>query len=263
MRKIILSVWINTIILLLFSFPEDLYSTSGCDEDCIKCHSITQSEASEILKTLKVTDAKVLNIEMSPLKGLWEVSFEREGKRGVFYIDFSKRYVVSGSIIEVKTTTNKTHERLSLAPVNYIPQYKIPLDDALVIGNKNAKKRVIIFTDPDCPFCGRLHNEIKKIAEARRDISFYIKLFPLKIHKEAYSKSKSILCEKSLRLLEDNFEGKGVPLPPRCEGKEIDENIRLASRLGISGTPTIIMPDGRVFVGFFTSERLIGLIDSK
>lgn len=104
---------------------------------------------------------------------------------------------------------------------------------------------------------------MKKIIEKRKDIAFYMKLFPLvRIHPQAYEKSKTILCEKSLKLLEDAYEGKQLP-KPKCEAKEIDENIKLGAELGISGTPTIIMPDGRVIPGYISEDKLIGLIDSK
>jgi thiol:disulfide interchange protein DsbC len=104
---------------------------------------------------------------------------------------------------------------------------------------------------------------MKKVIEKRKDIAFYIKLYPLvSIHPSAYEKSKTILCKKSLKLLEDAYEGKQLP-KPTCEAKEIDENIKLASEFGISGTPTIIMPNGKVFIGFRNAEQLIGLIDSN
>lgn len=259
MKRIILLSFI-TVVFLLITFSRIAYSTSGCDENCTKCHSLDTGDAAEILRGMKITDVKILDIQLSPLKGLWEINVEKEGKRGVFYIDFSKKFIVSGSIIEVKTSINKTQEKLSQSPVNHISQKKIPLKDALVLGNKKSSKRVIVFTDPDCPFCKKLHAELKKIVETKKDIAFYIKLFPLQMHKDAYSKSKAILCEKSLKLLEDSFEGKQLP-KPKCEANEIDANIKLASKLGITGTPTIIMPDGRVFQGFFTAEKLLALID--
>ncbi len=104
---------------------------------------------------------------------------------------------------------------------------------------------------------------MKKVIEKRKDIAFYIKLYPLvSIHPSAYEKSKTILCEKSLKLLEDAYEGNPLP-KPTCEAKEIDVNIKLAAELGISGTPTIIMPKGRVIIGFRTAEELMDLIDSN
>lgn len=100
---------------------------------------------------------------------------------------------------------------------------------------------------------------MKKIVEERKDIAFYIKLFPLKIHPGAYEKSKAIACENSLALLEDAFDKKPLP-KPKCETPVIDENIKLAEKLAISSLPALILPDGRVIVGYRDSKTLINLI---
>ena len=96
------------------------------------------------------------------------------------------------------------------------------------------------------------------IAE-RKDIAFYIKLYPLPMHKEAYAKAKAIVCEKSLALLEKAFEQKPLP-KPKCETSAIDENIKLAAKLGISGTPALILPDGRLIPGYKDAKSIISLI---
>ena len=100
---------------------------------------------------------------------------------------------------------------------------------------------------------------MKKTIEERKDIAFYIKLYPLKIHPEAYEKSKVILCEKSLALLEAAHEKKPLP-KPSCETTVIDENIKLAEKLGITSLPSIVLPDGRVFPGYRDAKSLIELI---
>jgi protein-disulfide isomerase len=100
---------------------------------------------------------------------------------------------------------------------------------------------------------------MKKVIEKRKDIAFYIKMFPLKIHPGAYEKAKAIVCEKSLALLGDAFEKKQLP-KPKCETSVIDENLKLAEKLGISGAPALIMPDGRVISGYREADALIQLI---
>ncbi len=100
---------------------------------------------------------------------------------------------------------------------------------------------------------------MKKILGERKDIAFYIKLYPLKNHPEAYEKSKSIVCEKSVALLEDAFEKKPIP-KSRCETSAIDENIKLAEKQGITSVPSVILPDGRVFPGYKDARSLIQLI---
>ena len=103
---------------------------------------------------------------------------------------------------------------------------------------------------------------MKKVIKERKDIAFYIKLYPLPMHKDAYAKAKAIVCEKSLSLLEEAFEKKPLPAP-KCETTAIDDNIKLAQKLGITGTPAIIMPDGRLIPGYLEADALIKQIDKK
>jgi len=100
---------------------------------------------------------------------------------------------------------------------------------------------------------------MKKVIEARKDIVFYIKLFPLKIHPAAYEKSKAILCEKSLELLEDAFNKKTLP-KPSCQTSAVDETMALAQRLGITGTPASVLPDGRLISGSVDFKILLNMI---
>jgi thiol:disulfide interchange protein DsbC len=100
---------------------------------------------------------------------------------------------------------------------------------------------------------------MKKVVEKRKDIAFFIKMFPLKMHPGSYEKAKAIVCEKSLTLLDDAFAKKQLP-KPKCETSVIDENIKLAEQLGISGTPALIMPDGKVIPGYRQADALIELV---
>jgi thiol:disulfide interchange protein DsbC len=103
---------------------------------------------------------------------------------------------------------------------------------------------------------------MKKVITERKDIAFYIILYPLAMHKDAYGKAKAIICEKSLDLLEAAFEKKPLP-KPSCETKAIDENIKLAEKLGISGTPAVVFPDGSLIPGAMEAEAIIQQIDKK
>jgi len=252
------------IFLVTFFTIHDSYALDEyCDEDFQNYYNLTTIEVQDILIKIKRPDAKILSIRMSPVYGLSEVVIDNKGQFELFYVDFSKTYLIPGPIIDLNTGIDKSRERLTeCEKKRRIDLSRIPLEDALILGDNKATKKVIVFTDPDCPFCGKFHGEIKKVAEKRKDITFYIKLFPLPIHPEAYWKSKSIRCHNSLKLLEDNFEKKPIPRPD-CDAKEIDENIKLAKDLGITGTPAIIMPDGSVNIGFIEADRLIERVDSS
>ena len=103
---------------------------------------------------------------------------------------------------------------------------------------------------------------MEKIVKERKDIAFYIILFPLSFHQEAYWKSKSIVCHKSLKMLEDAFAHKEIP-KPECDTKEIDSNMKLAESLGITGTPTLVLPDGRIHTGTMPAKQLVDFIQGN
>jgi thiol:disulfide interchange protein DsbC len=157
-----------------------------------------------------------------------------------------------------ETNCQKCH----ILPNQRVDFSKIPLDQALVMGDVLAPQKVVVFTDPDSPYCQELHKEMEKVLQERKDIAFYIILYPLRFHKDAYWKSKSILCSKSLKMLEDAYAGKEIPRL-ECDPREIDANIRLAEALGITGTPTLVLPDGRIRNGSMPAQQLIDFIQGS
>ncbi|HTZ18926.1 MAG TPA: DsbC family protein [Dissulfurispiraceae bacterium] len=252
------------LILAVMLFANQACALSEKDHDqkahdCAKCHTLTNEEAAAVLKDI-APDLKILNVGQAPVKGLWEVFLQAGGRKAVVYVDYSKKNFFSGAIIDIKAKKNLTQEKFE--ELNKVDVSKIPLDDALVLGDKNAKYKVIVFSDPDCPFCGKLHQELKKVVEKRKDIAFFIKLFPLPMHPDAAWKAKTIICKKSLQLLEDNFEGKQIPKVD-CDTKVIEENSKIAAESGISGTPALVLPDGRIAPGFREADALIELITKK
>jgi len=251
------------IIFLMFVKVISSYATEGCGSvhDCQNCHSFNKKEAKQVLGKF-IPDLKILEVKKAPVNGLWEIAIEsKEGKKGILYLDFSKKNVIIGRIININTKEDLTMKRF--IEIDKVDFSKIPLKNALVMGNSNAKHKVVIFTDPECPFCAKLHKEIKKILKKRNDIAFYIKLFPLKfLHKDAYRKAKAIQCNKSIKMLDDAFERKSIP-DPKCDTDVIDKNIKLAIKLGIRGTPSIVLEDGRIIRGFRKAEQLLQYIDNS
>lgn len=134
--------------LLLFCFLPAGYSHGfeSRGQDCSKCHTLTNDEARELLKGI-FPDIKILDIKASPAKGFWEVFSEAGRKKGLVYVDFSKKYLILGSMISIKERKNLTQERFT--ELNKVDTSQIPLGDALLMGDQNAKHKIIVFHDPD------------------------------------------------------------------------------------------------------------------
>lgn len=97
-----------------------------------------------------------------------------------------------------------------------------------------------------------------------KDIVFYLKLFPLvSIHPEAYEKSKAIVCEpsnqKGLEMLVAAYQKQPLP-KPTCETDIVDRTLNLGQSMGITGTPAIILQNGRKLSGALPADKLVEAI---
>jgi len=230
-------------------------SPEGCGAGtCAECHSITMAETEQLLGSMV---DKVNSVEFAEVPGMWVAEVEKDQKKLPVYIDFSKQYLVSGNVIRLNDKQNLTRQRS--VRMNSVDVSKIPLADALLLGKPSAKTKVIVFTDPECPYCKKLHEELKEVIRRDPEVAFLIKLFPLKMHPNAYDISKSIVCNNSMEYLELSFSGKPVPAP-NCEIPVIDQTIALAGELGIRSTPTLVLPDGRVIPGYRKAEAILTII---
>jgi thiol:disulfide interchange protein DsbC len=227
MKKYVLAVLMG--LLLLVPFTSSAFSGQGCAGDCMECHKLEKKEAEGIVKKLNPA-LTVIDI---------------------------KNLLVVNQIIPVENIGKP-------APQKKIDFSKLPLKEALVMGPKKAKKKVAVFTDPDCPYCRKLHEEIKQVLAKRSDVAFYIFLRPLPMHKDAPKKVEAILCEKSLTLLDEALSGKTVPEPSCSNAKgQMDKNTALADSLEFRGTPTMVREDGLVNPGYLPAEQLSKWIDGK
>lgn len=259
-----MKTWIAALVgcFLAFVAPIDAgaFMKDGCGGGaCADCHSLTREEAGKILGGLV---DNVINVSESPVGGLWLLEVEKEGKKGPIYLDFSKDFVISGQILQISSMANITGSRT--AALARVDSSTIPLAGALVVGKSTAKEKVIVFSDPDCHFCGTLHAELKQVAAKDPDVAFYIKLYSRNGNPASTRKAVSVACAKSEALLEEAYAGKEIPAAPAsCKDTSVEETANTARRLTIRGTPTLILPDGRVVRGYRDAETLRTLLREK
>ncbi|MBI5102444.1 MAG: hypothetical protein HZB33_11495 [Nitrospirae bacterium] len=144
MKKLILSVFVAGLAVAATFSGAAAFSPG--EQDCSKCHTLSVDQARDVLKDI-IPDVKVLDVQKGPISGIWEVSMESGSKKGVLYVDYSKKNLVAGNIIAIKTKVNFT--QTAFDKINKIDVSSLPYENSLVMGDKNAKHKVIVFDDPD------------------------------------------------------------------------------------------------------------------
>ncbi|MDQ6951355.1 MAG: DsbC family protein [Mariprofundales bacterium] len=216
---------------------------------------VAQAGGAESMATIKQRLQKQIvglppidSVQPAPIPGLYEVVAQRH----VYYSDLSgKHLIINGHIVDTTTRRDLTAARLQ--EINRIDWNILPLDKAIVSGDPKGMP-LAVFTDPDCPFCRKLEQELVKI----KGVKVYTFLFPLtQLHKHAREHAEAIWCAKNrhqmmldIMLHHKNPKGKHSCATP------IKELNALGVKLGINGTPTLIAGDGRINAGGMPASRL-------
>lgn len=203
-------------------------------------------------------EVKVVSVSGTPLPDLYEVVVDGPNGVAVVYASGKGDYVLVGELLDVKKRRNLTDERMER--LNAVDFDSLPLSQAIKMVQGNGKRRLAVFSDPDCPYCRKLEPELAKL----NDVTIYIFPYPLPMHPDAGRKSKLVWCSKDrlqawldMMLRNRLPEGGGSD----CD-HPVDKNLALGQRLRINGTPTLIFSDGRRVPGYAEAERIEQMLAS-
>ncbi len=208
--------------------------------------AIDSKTAEQIRKALPMVP--IVAIKGSPMPGLYELQVGTQ----ILYSDSTGRYLMRGGhILDMQEQKDLTQQRLE--DINRVEWSTLPLDKAIVSGDKNAKKSIAVFTDPDCPYCKGLEKTLKEV----KGVKVYTFLYPLtQLHPDARKKSEAIWCSKDQHkmMLNVMLDGQLADEKSRQAANTscktpLDDIAAVANKLNIHGTPAIIAGDGRRMSG--------------
>ncbi len=131
---------------------------------------------------------------------------------------------------------------------------KLPLDLAFKKVKGNGERKLIVFSDVDCPFCAKLEQELKSID----NVTIYTFLYPIdQLHPDAARKSRLIWCAPDRQKAWDAFFETGA-LPDNkgdCDNP-VAKLAELGARYKVSATPTMMFADGSIVPGALPAQRL-------
>lgn len=186
---------------------------------------------------------KVESVTKTSYAGLYEVFMGGQ----IIYTDEKMSFLIAeGHLVDPKTKKDITGERLE--ELNKVDFSSLPLDQAIKVVKGNGSRKLVVFSDVDCPYCKRLEqNELTNIT----DVTIYTFLYPIQqLHPDAIAKSKSIWCSSNrTKAWEDWIFRNQLPKTTgNCE-VPIEKVADLARDLGVSSTPTIIFANGKRMLG--------------
>lgn len=199
---------------------------------------------------------EIVSLNATPLPNIYEVELNT-GE--VLYSDISGDYLFAGDMYQTTTagllnlSAGKRQER----NVEKIAQ--IPESEMIVFTPDVIKATITVFTDVDCTYCRALHRDLDKIMAAGIQVR-YVAYPRGGENAESYTKMISVWCaDDRKKSLTQAKNGQNIP-EATCDSPVL-AHYNLGNELGISGTPALIFPDGRVIPGYLETDRLAAMLN--
>ena len=215
-----------------------------------------------IEEKLKAVDPSIpiTLIEPSDMTGFYEVLL---GSGEVLYVSEDAQFILSGKAYQITQENrliNLTEKRLSGMRLDAMQQ--VADSDMVIFPAKDEKRtRLYVFTDIDCPYCQKLHEEVDALNEAGVEVAYLA--FPRSGPGGATaSRMDQIWCaDDRLAAMELALDGGSVKADS-CQTPVL-EQLALGQKLGVTGTPAMITETGDLLPGYMPAERLLPVLGIK
>lgn len=201
----------------------------------------------ERLNTL-VNGETDISIAESPLPGILQVRLGSD----IVYMTDDGRYLLQGRVLDLDTREDITDQAKSEIRQELIDG--IDYGKLISYGPEDSEFEIIVFTDVDCGYCRRLHQQVEEYNDAGIRINYAA--FPRAgTGSETFRKMTSVWCSDDKQAAMDLAKGGGTPEPAECDAP-VSEQYQLGQAVGVTGTPALVTPGGDLIPGYVPPNDL-------
>lgn len=207
------------------------------------------------LKALR-PEIPIERVAPSPLPGIYQL--ELAGGT-VFYGTEDGRYLFAGDLYELGDD-----DLVNLAEQGRVEKRQtlmaaVDVNDMVVFPPSGKRKAVItVFTDVDCGYCQKLHKEVPRLNELGVEVR-YLAYPRAGIGSRSYQKIVSAWCSEDRNSAITALKA-GQEIPDIDCPNPVADQYELGLAVGVSGTPAIVLEDGRLLPGYMPADQLVQAI---
>lgn len=201
-----------------------------------------------------VPNAKTIAVSETPITGVLQVQINSD----IVYVTDDGQYLLQGQIMDIDTKANLTDQAMSGIRLSLLTDLK--KEEQISFAPEEPKYELIVFTDIDCGYCRKLHNQMDGYNE--QGIAINYMAFPRAgIGSDSYDKFVSVWCSADQQGAMTLAKNGTDPLPQKCPNPIADQ-YELGREVGVTGTPALLTSDGTLIPGYMPPEQLRQRLDS-
>jgi thiol:disulfide interchange protein DsbC len=205
------------------------------------------------LENILPADAVIESIEPSVFDGIYKVYY---GDLQPIYVSQDGNFFIYGDMYQINSNRiiNITNEETKSRRVDLLSS--IPSNELIIFKSKNEISAITVFTDVDCGYCRKLHSQISEYNKVGITVKYAA--FPRSgIGTQTFTRMVGAWCaDDPKKVITDLKNDKKLNLD-FCDDQPIAKHYVIGQKLGISGTPAIITPDGELIPGYVSPEELL------
>lgn len=198
---------------------------------------------------------KITAIRPAPVAGLKEVVVDGR----VLYVSNDGRMLIQGSIIDLNSRINLTDA--SEAAERRTILTAVPASQKISFAPVNPKYRVTVFTDIDCGYCRKLHEQIADYNQLGIAIDYLF--YPRAgLGSESFQKAVNVWCAPDRKVALTSAKA-GKPLPRKNCTNFVAADYNLGQKVGVDGTPAIYAANGAQLGGYLSPADLLKTLQKQ
>jgi thiol:disulfide interchange protein DsbC len=207
----------------------------------------------EKLRTM-FPNAKTIAISETPIEGVLQVQINSD----IVYVTDDAQYLLQGQIMDLESRENLTDRAKSGIRMTLLTD--LDRDQQITYAPAEPKYDLLVFTDIDCGYCRKLHNQMAEYNE--EGIAVHYLAFPRAgIGSASYEKFVSVWCADDQKTALTLAKNGTDPEPQSC-ANPVAEQYNLGQELGVTGTPSMVTPDGTMIPGYMPPAQLRERLES-
>ena len=215
--------------------------------------SASQDNIREGLKNILPDGSVIELIEPSPIPGIYAVYY---GDLQPIYVTQDGSFFIYGDIYKININSISNITEKSVAERRKLILQNIPSEELISFKSSNEQFSVIVFTDVDCGYCRKLHNQIDEYNSL--GISINYAAFPRSgIGTSAFTKMVGAWCSDNPKDSMTKLKNNSTLDISFCENQPVSKQYIIGKKLGVDGTPAIFSMDGEIFPGYIEPEELL------